>query len=804
MADFSLGTAELGTAVDLEGLNSGLDEAAGETEGWSGKMDGFWSSAFSYLTGNILTAAFSKITGSIGGFFGGMISEAADAEEGMAQLDAVLASTAGKAGVTREAALELASSLSAANGLSKFSDDAILAGQNLLLTFTNIGADVFPEATQAAIDMAQAMGSDPQAQAIALGKALNDPIAGVSALSKVGVTFTDVQKASIEAMVESGDVAGAQRVILKELNGEFGGSAAAAADTYAGKMLTLKERFAGVQESIGTAVLPALTSILDLLMSPAVMSSVNAFVETITGTLGEVVNFITLNLLPGITSIGNILSLLSTGDFTGGIFGLAEDSPWINALFSARDAITGLGTAAAPVFAGIGEAIGLVLPFIAGLTTQVTSGFSEGGMGGAITSFIGILAQVSPAFAFIKTVVETALPAIKTIIETVFGIVAGFINTNGAEIIGFVTTTWGRIQTIIGQVAEIVGGIISTVFTVIAGFLKTHGDEIQETLTTVWKTIEGVITLALDIIENVIIPVLSAIGKFIGEHSAEIQTVLSAVWNVIKGTIEFTMGIIQGIIKTVSALIKGDWDGVWAGIKDTFGVVWTAMLAVVQVAIDAIKLALRLAWSAIKGAWDIVWGGIKTAWDTVWGGIQTTLDTALSTLSGALDTAWGAIKGAARTAWDAVAAIINGIWAGVTGTVKGAINEVIGFLNGVIAGANSISEPLGFGVIGTISYLAEGTPNWGGGLAIAGEAGIELATFPGGRQALLGAGMYDLPRGTQVLPADRTSAALAGNAAMRGGGGSGVNLSMPVTIIRNDVDEEMFAQRMVRRLREEQ
>lgn len=99
----------------------------------------------------------------------------------------------------------------------------------MLLTFTNIGKDVFPDATSTMLDMATAMngGLTPSAEqlkgtSIQLGKALNDPISGISALSKVGVTFTEQQKKQIEAMVQAGDAAGAQKLILAELGREFG------------------------------------------------------------------------------------------------------------------------------------------------------------------------------------------------------------------------------------------------------------------------------------------------------------------------------------------------------------------------------------------------------------------------------------------------------------------------------------------------------------------------------------------------------------------------------------------------------
>jgi hypothetical protein len=139
-------------------------------------------------------------------------------------------------------------------------------GQNLLLTFTNIknrvgaGNDVFDQATSILVDMSVAMGTDVKSSAIQLGKALNDPVKGITALTRVGVTFTEQQRKQIEAMTAVGDVAGAQKVILQELNKEFGGSAAAFGETTAGELAKLKNSFGEVQEELATAFTPALES----------------------------------------------------------------------------------------------------------------------------------------------------------------------------------------------------------------------------------------------------------------------------------------------------------------------------------------------------------------------------------------------------------------------------------------------------------------------------------------------------------------------------------------------------------------
>jgi hypothetical protein len=155
--------------------------------------------------------------------------------------------------------------------LTGIEHENVQEGQNLLLTFTNIqnsagaGNDIFTQATDILVDMSVAMGTDVKTSAIQLGKALNDPIKGITALTKVGVTFNDQQREQIKTMTEAGDVAGAQKVILAELNKEFGGSAAAFGETTAGQLAMLKNSFGDVQEELATAFLPVLTNVFDKL-----------------------------------------------------------------------------------------------------------------------------------------------------------------------------------------------------------------------------------------------------------------------------------------------------------------------------------------------------------------------------------------------------------------------------------------------------------------------------------------------------------------------------------------------------------
>lgn len=200
-------------------------------------------------------------------------SELTAAQNAMAQTESRLRSTGGAANVTAGHVAGLASRLQALTGIE---DDLIHASENVLLTFTNIRnagpgtAAVFDRATKAVLDMSVALDQDMRSASIQIGKALNDPIRGVTALGRAGVQFTEQQKEQIRTMVESGRTLDAQRMILSELERQMGGAAAAAGTTLTGKWERLKRAGEGITESLVRGTLPALESMADVALQEVV------------------------------------------------------------------------------------------------------------------------------------------------------------------------------------------------------------------------------------------------------------------------------------------------------------------------------------------------------------------------------------------------------------------------------------------------------------------------------------------------------------------------------------------------------
>jgi hypothetical protein len=128
----------------------------------------------------------------------------------------------------------------------------LLSFKKLSVSAGDVGG-VFERTTKAAFDMAVVLKKDAGSQALALGKALEDPVRGLTALRRGGTVFTEEQQKVIKALVDSNDLLGAQTLILDELESQYGGAAEASAN-WSDK---LRLAFENVKESVGAALTPA-------------------------------------------------------------------------------------------------------------------------------------------------------------------------------------------------------------------------------------------------------------------------------------------------------------------------------------------------------------------------------------------------------------------------------------------------------------------------------------------------------------------------------------------------------------------
>lgn len=240
------------------------------------------------------------------------LKQATELREAQAQVKAALASTGGASGKT---AAELEKTAQQLENISVYDKADLLRGvTSHLLAFPNIAGPVFDRAQKAIVDLSARMGGDLEGATVKVGRALNDPIQGIQALTRMGVQFTTQQRAQIEALVQSGQGYKAQGLILDALEQKFQGAAKAQRD--ATPTAEFNQAWRNFTETVGNVLTPLLTPLLkdlsDLLnqfqtLSPAAQETAVRF-AAIAAAVGPVL------VVVGsfITSIGKISGVLAS------------------------------------------------------------------------------------------------------------------------------------------------------------------------------------------------------------------------------------------------------------------------------------------------------------------------------------------------------------------------------------------------------------------------------------------------------------------------------------------------------------
>lgn len=400
-----------------------------------------------------------------------------------AQTNAVLKSTGGVANVTTAEIQDLAGALMQKSGVD---DEVIQSGANMLLTFTNIrnevgkGNNVFDQATATVLDMSVAMGTDMKSSAILVGKALNNPIKGLSALQRVGVTFTAGQQKAIKAMVDSGNTMGAQKVILKELQKEFGGSAAAAGKTLSGQLAIAEQTFMNLAGSIVGAVLPAFTG----------------FANILNGVLGWMTKHET-----------------ATKVIIGVVGGLAAAIVAANVALRVQAATTTLVTAAKLTAAGATKAW-------TAAQWLLNAALRANPLGIIITLIAAVAAGIVVAYnrsSTFRSIVQAAFNAVKAaanaVASAVDGIVSAMVAAWKHPVVQAITAPYRAAFSAIKAVVENTDNAIRAILNAVRAVKDSPAVQaLDNVFGTVFSAIKSVINSVADAINNVISKVRTAIS----------------------------------------------------------------------------------------------------------------------------------------------------------------------------------------------------------------------------------------------------------------------------------------------------
>lgn len=450
--------------------------------------------------------------GAIGGFLTDAVHAGENANTAIAQTAAVLKSTNGAAGVTAQQVDQLATQYMKLSGVQ---DDTVRGAENMLLTFTNIHSNVFPQATKTVLDMSQALGQDTKSSAIQLGKALNDPIHGITALQRVGVTFTEQQKEQIKQMMAAGNTAGAQGVILAELQKEFGGSAEAAGKANGGIKI-LSAQFDNMKQSLGQALIPVLGQVMTAVQPliaklgdvlPGILADVTSFISgDLSPALSQLGNFVNSTVLPALSQLGDFIetnvlpALKSFGQWAekNVVPALEKLGKWVTTVVvpALMQLATWFEQHVLPIIRVVAQVFMTdVLPALEQVATAVLQHL--------LPSLENLCNQVSPILIpALQTVGAILKNVVGPAISDVIGFISGLINGISTAI-DWIKKAWGWFDSLAsklnGGVTDAVNAIGSTFSTVFQGMMSAVKDPLNWIIGAINVLIDGLDSIQISI-----------------------------------------------------------------------------------------------------------------------------------------------------------------------------------------------------------------------------------------------------------------------------------------------------------------
>lgn len=468
------------------------------------------SSGFTALATNARFLAGTAGIAGLGIAFRSMYQEQAEAQAAGAQLRAVLASMGTEAGVTEGHMNSLADSISKKAAVD---DEAVVSTGALMLTFGKVrneagkNNDIFDRSIQASVDLSRAFGKDLQGSTIMLGKALNDPIKGLTAMTRVGVSFTEGQKEQVKAMVASGDTLGAQKLILAELERQVGGSAEAYGKTLPGAVDRAKIAFGNLMENLGGRVAPAVSAVADA-----------------------------------------ISGLLDGSAFKGGGTFARAARPII-------DGFKAIQTAAAPIVKEIGRAFSDI--------------FGGGQSAGFKRDLREIGKALGDALTFMAAVVRRVAPAISGWFRGVFDVIAGVVKIVGGILRGDWNRVWQGAKQVVSGALRAIWSLIRGVTAPIREVLSRLFAPVAGWFRSAWNSARNAVSSGARAVVNAVRAVIGAAGsaaRSVGRAITGGFDVVADAAGKVRGFISRAVGTVRSLAGSAASAARSVGSGIVNGI----------------------------------------------------------------------------------------------------------------------------------------------------------------------------------------------------------------------------------------------
>ncbi|KIN56345.1 hypothetical protein B4146_3457 [Bacillus subtilis] len=559
--------------------------------------------------------------------------------------------------------------------------------------------------------------------------------------ASVTTVWTQVSSVISSAMIALQPVFDAFSQYFGEIAAELAPQFAETMNVMVTSLATLKPAFA----DLGTAIAE---------LGPAFAQLGTTFVS-LAGSLGVAFSDAVVQITPLIGELAGAFAQMLPGiiSLVGGLV-----SVWAQVQGSMLQIITSIVTAVLPVLV---EGFTSLLPIILNVVQAV---------------FPVALSLIQAIVPIIQMIATEVLPILLSAVQAIFPAVLTIIQAALPIVVVIIKLLATVIKDLVTNVLPLVLNVVQAVFPVVLTI-------IQAAVPVIIAVLNGVAV----IIQSILVPAI----RFILQ-------VVQIVFPVIVGVIQGALNLVTNIIKLFSSILKGDWQGVWNAVLGILKSVWAIIAAVIKGAVSLVLLVIKTAWNTIKSVTSAVFNTIKTILKTIWSSIVSTIKILANKVVSSAVSAWNSLWSSTKSLFNKIKnfaidvfnklvsnakALPGKIGDGIKSMagkavdgVKALGNKMIGGFEGIVNGLTQKGINKVLGLIGVdkkhyipkleIPRYAKGTSAGGhpGGPAILGDGGgPELFRTPSGFTGLSPGRdtLFNLPKGTQVLPHNMTKKLIA-------------------------------------------
>lgn len=533
-------------------------------------------------------------------------------------------------------------------------------------------------------------------------------------------------------------------------------TAARKAETYKAKLEAFHGIIETIQITIGDAFLPVLTELI-----------------TWFGILVENYGPLVIDIFQRIAGklynlVSAVLEFLATGDLTAlfpeevvnVLYGIGEAIQfvtdliwphieaiiqWLTSNVSLQDLLLGiaggLAVLAAPAIgaaiAGIGTALGVVLPVIGQFVAAIAGGIAVvhlvrkawetdfWGIRTALTNFWNFwVNKIWPEIVSVAEMVWARLEEIMTAVGEIFQNKSLPMLLNFKDI--WVNDIWPEIVAIIEWVAPIIGQVLETIWVFIKDWLiPALLDLFEWWVTVVWPAVLDIMNEVIPVILDFFAQILQWVNEklipavetfwdnWVNIWWPAIQEALANAWEAIKAKFEEFREKFENIKEWLQGL-HDRWVEIWDTITTVLTNYWTIIATIFAEVgrwindniipwVDFFAEKWGIAWDLIKellqSAWDNVilpiWESFKEmletvlppiiqALQTIWENTMTAMKGALETLRDIAEPIWASFKQAMEVVLTAALGSLETIWVNSFNAIKGVIEDVKGVWDGIV------------------------------------------------------------------------------------------------------------------------